>query len=84
MPAGELQGATGEHAGGGPGDAYGGHTGARASAWASVLLLVVGFTLCALALPVQTARVPLLIVGAVTGLVGVVLAVTSGLMDNVE
>ena len=77
---------SGAHGGSSPaGQAHGPHhTGAQRSAWASVLLLVIGFTLVCIALPWQAARLPLLIVGGVCGLLGLVLAKTSGIMESVE
>lgn len=60
------------------------HTGTKASAWVAVLLMIVGFTLCVLALPIREARVPLLVAGVVVGLAGAVLAKVTGVMDQTE
>lgn len=60
------------------------HGGTKASAWVAVLLMIVGFALCALALPWQDARVPLLVAGGVIGLAGIIIAGASNIMDSTE
>lgn len=59
-------------------------SGTPRKAWVAVLLMVVGFSLCVLALPWRDARLPLLITGVVLGLAGIVLAKISNLMDFTE
>ena len=62
-----------------------GHQGkALVAAWIAVIMMCVGFGLVVLALPVHSARLPLLISGGVIGLVGIVTAVAGGLMDSAE
>ncbi len=53
-------------------------------AWVAVFLMIIGFSLCVLALPVEGARVPLLVAGVVIGLLGVVVAFRVKIMDLAE
>jgi len=61
-----------------------GHGRTTASAWVAVLLMIVGFSLCVLALPVRDARLPLLIAGGVIGLAGIVLGKVANILGQVE
>ena len=53
-------------------------------AWVAVFFMIIGFGLIVLALPVHSARVPLLIAGGVIGVTGVAVAAFGKIMDNVE
>ncbi len=67
------------------GPAHPGHDSkALAIAWVAVVLMIIGFGLVVLALPVHSARVPLLIVGGVVGLAGIITGAAGGIMNNVE
>ncbi len=55
-----------------------------ASAWIAVILMIVGFALCALALPWRDARVALLVAGGVIGLAGIIIAGAANIMDHTE
>ena len=53
-------------------------------AWISVVLMIVGFGLVTLGLPVHSARVALWISGGAIGVIGVVIGVAGNIMENVE
>lgn len=67
-----------------PGEQTHGHGYTTTRAWTAVLLMIIGFGLCVLALPWRDARLPLLITGVALGLAGVVLAKVSNIMDMTE
>jgi hypothetical protein len=53
-------------------------------AWIAVFLMIIGFGLMVLGLPVESARWPLVISGGVIGLIGIIIAAFGKIMDNVE
>lgn len=53
-------------------------------AWVAVILMIIGFGLVTLGLPVESARVPLWITGGALGLAGIAIAAFGKIMDNVE
>ena len=67
------------------GNIHQGHSGkALAAAWTAVILMILGFGLVTLALPVESARLPLLITGGVIGLTGIITGAAGGIMNTIE